>query len=159
MVGLLPEVRVKHIETDKQLYHRDEKVRVTAYVYDESYAPVGEAKLKAQVSSAETKQDQSGFSGPDLRFASDGNGRYSAEFVPVRDGQYRIDACWLLGELVSTETIELLLKLVNSDDEQIKEEAFAALVRLSDKTTDPELKDIISHIIETSDVQSEWVVK
>ncbi len=81
-----------NVKTDKGAYHRDEKVRITAYVYDESYAPLSEAELKAQVLMVEPQSSTPDTQHPasSVRFTSDGDGRYSAEYSPARDGHYKL---------------------------------------------------------------------
>jgi len=72
------------VTTSKQTYSRDEKVRVKAYVYNENYDPVNNAQIKAQVQTpAKATRD--------LIFTLEENGRYSAEFSPTMDGNYKID--------------------------------------------------------------------
>jgi hypothetical protein len=89
------EADLVNVQTDKGSYHRDEKVRVTAYVYDESYAPLSDAQVEAQISMLDTAQQELRppsiqYPTSSMKFTSDRDGRYSAEFTPVRDGRYRI---------------------------------------------------------------------
>jgi uncharacterized membrane protein len=72
------------VTTSKQTYSRDEKVKATAYIYNENYDPVNDAQIKAQVliPSRATRN---------LIFTLEENGRYSAEFNPTMDGNYKID--------------------------------------------------------------------
>jgi hypothetical protein len=121
-----------NVVTDKGAYHRDEKVRITTYVYDESYAPLNDADLTAHIQmldSASPKENQL-----DLRFASDGNGRYSAEFNPVRDGHYRLrvealHAGGLLGEGVADFIVQAAV--LEFQDTQIREDFLRDLTDVS----------------------------
>ncbi|MGQ9607761.1 MAG: glutamine amidotransferase [bacterium] len=72
------------VETDKQSYYKYEKVRITAYIYNENYEPVNDAQIKAQIQS-DTKNIY------DVTFVSEGDGRYIAEFKPVLDGNYKVN--------------------------------------------------------------------
>jgi len=104
------------VTTSKQTYSRDEKVRVKAYVYNENYDPVNDAQIKAQVQTPAK-------STRDLIFTLEENGRYSAEFNPTMDGNYKIDVeaqrnGSLLGKsstefIVQTATLEFLNTQLN----------------------------------------------
>lgn len=85
LASMNTEADLVNVETDKGSYHRDEKVHVTAYTYDENYAPISDAQLEAHV---QTRDSQGG--ALDLEFIADANGRYSAEFTPTMDGHYEI---------------------------------------------------------------------
>lgn len=82
--SMLTEADLVRIEADKGSYYKDEKVLLTAYIYDENYAPLDgiELKAEAQINEVET-QIISGFK-------PDGRGKYSNEFIPNKDGKYKI---------------------------------------------------------------------
>jgi uncharacterized membrane protein len=104
------------VTTSKQTYSRDEKVRVKAYIYNENYDPVNDAQIKAQVQTpAKATRD--------LIFTLEENGRYSAEFSPTMDGNYKIGVEGqrngsLIGKsstefIVQTATLEFLNTQLN----------------------------------------------
>ncbi|MFC1718723.1 hypothetical protein ACFL6S_34040, partial [Candidatus Poribacteria bacterium] len=90
LASIHTEADLVNIETNKGSYHRDENVRVTAYIYDESYTPIDNAELRALIQMPGSPAEEGG--GTDLKFVADGNGRYTADFTPTRDGHYRIHA-------------------------------------------------------------------
>jgi uncharacterized membrane protein len=92
------------VKTDKDSYHRDEKVIITAYVYDEGYAPLNDAQLRGQI---QLSTDTS----PDLRFSASGNGRYLAEFNPLREGNYKVNIeAYYVGNLLGKSSTEFIVK-------------------------------------------------
>ncbi|MBD3181308.1 hypothetical protein GF312_03385 [Candidatus Poribacteria bacterium] len=73
-----------NVETDKGSYYKGENVKITVYVYDESYTPLSDANLSGKIQMLdETKKIN-------LKLVSEGNGRYTAEFVPAREGRYEV---------------------------------------------------------------------
>ena len=82
------EANLVNVETDKGSYYRDEKVQIKAYVYDENYMPLDnvELKMEIQIQGDETQTPGLTFSG----LNPEGGGRYSTEFIPNRDGHYKI---------------------------------------------------------------------
>jgi len=92
------------VTTRKQTYSRDEKVRVTAYVYNENYDPVNDAQIKAQVQTpAKTTRD--------LIFTLEENGRYTTEFSPTMDGSYKIDVeAQRNGNLIGKNSTEFIVQ-------------------------------------------------
>jgi hypothetical protein len=125
-----------NVETDKGSYHRDEKVRVTAYVYDESYAPVTDAQLKARISILDTrlsmpdagegKAPAEPYPVSSTKFTSDGSGRYSAEFTPARDGHYEIQVeAHHAGRLLGENSTEFIVQTTALEFQKTQlEEAF-----------------------------------
>jgi len=150
-----------NVQTDKGAYHRDEKVLITAYVYDESYTPLSEAQLKAQVSildiespTPDTQQPSSS-----IRFSADGNGRYSAEFNPARDGHYRLRVeAHHAGGLLGEGTAEFIVQaaILEFQDTQLKEGFLKNIADASGGSYHhfSDVSDLPSSIREVSDTYS-----
>jgi len=127
LASIHTEADLVNVETDKGSYHRDEKVRITAYVYDESYAPVADAQLKAQM-----EDGQGGVS--DLEFSTDGSGRYWTELIPRKDGHYRIDVeAKYAGGLLGKSSAEFIVQktVLEFQDTQLKENFLKNLADIS----------------------------
>ncbi len=60
------------------------KVRIISYIYNENYEPIDDAQIKAQIQAPNRNNY-------DIAFTSDGNGRYTAEFKPALDGNYKVN--------------------------------------------------------------------
>ena len=158
-----------NIETDKGSYHRDEKVRVTVYVYDESYAPVSDAQLKVEMQMPDPASDSFSFLevgdptfekrrfSSDLKFTSNGSGRYSTEFIPARDGHYKINveahhAGGLLGRSSAEFTVQTTA--LEFQNPQLKEAYLKNLADISDGSYHHlrDISDLPSSIRELSDI-------
>jgi hypothetical protein len=168
LASIRTEADLVNVKTDKGSYHRDEKVRVTAYVYDESYAPVSDAQLKAQLAMLDTRSSMpdSGEGEPpvkprvypasSIKFTSDGNGRYSAEFTPVRDGHYNIRVeAYPAGGLLGSDSTEFAVQTTALEFQSTQlEEAFLRDLADTSGGSYHHLKDIAdlpSSIREVSD--------
>jgi uncharacterized membrane protein len=121
------------VETDKGSYYRDEKVGITVYVYDESYAPVNDAQLRGQVEApAEPGSEASRL--PISGFTSNGNGRYSAEFTPTGDGHYKLEvSAYYAGGLLGKASAEFVVQaaILEFQDTQLKESFLTNLADIS----------------------------
>lgn len=103
-----------NIETDKQTYSRDENVRIRVYVYDENYDTVNDAQIKAQIKtpSGTTR---------DLIFTFEENGRYSSEFRPNIDGNYKIEAeAYHSGRSIGKSSSEFLVQTASLEFQNIQ---------------------------------------
>jgi hypothetical protein len=130
LASIHTEADLVNVETDKGSYHRDEKVRVTAYIYDESYTPVDDAQLKTRIQTPGSHVENGGV--VDLELVADGAGRYSAEFAPARDGHYKVDVeANYAGKLLGKGAAEFMVQTtaLEFQDTQLKE---AVLTSLSD---------------------------
>jgi len=167
LASIHTEADLVNVQTDKGSYHRDEKVHVTAYVYDESYTPVNDAQLKAQISILDRSvaRDQSIVTGEletrdypasSVKFTSDGSGRYSAEFIPARDGHYKIHVeAHHAGGLLGKDSTEFMVQTTALEFQNTQlEEAF--LRNLADVSGGSyhhlrDISDLPSSIKEVSD--------
>jgi len=142
-----------NVETNKGSYHRDENVRITAYIYNESYTPVDDAELRAQVQMPGSSSEDGGI---DLKFAANGNGRYTAEFVATRDGHHRIDVeAHQTGRLLGKNSTEFMVQTtaLEFQDTQLQE---AFMKNLADASGGSyrhlrDVSDLSSSIKEVSD--------
>ncbi len=151
-----------NIETNKGSYHRDEKVRVTAYIYDENYTPIDDAELKAQIQMPAPSVEegrQGSFPSSDLRFTSDGSGRYSAEFTPATDGRYKIHVeAHHAGGVLGRDSAEVIVQtaVLEFRDAQLKEAALKSLADISGGSYHHlrDISDLPSSIREVSETSS-----
>lgn len=146
LASIHTEADLVNIETNKGSYHRDEKVRVTAYIYDESYTPVDNAELRSQVQIPGSPTETGGI---DLKFAADGNGRYTAEFTPGRDGHYKIQTeAYHAGRLLGESSAEFMVQTTALEfrDTQLKEDLLRDLADVSGGS--------YRHLRNTSDLSS-----
>lgn len=127
------EAELVRVETDKGSYYSGEKVRFTVYVYDESFAPVDNAQLKAQIQlPSETGAQPSIL--PFSAFTADGNGRYSAEFNPPKDGHYKVQVeAFRADRLLGKGSAEFIVQLtmLEFQDTQLKEAFLKELADIS----------------------------
>lgn len=136
------EANLVNVETDKGSYYRDEKVQIIAYVYDENYMPLDNVELKMEI---QAKGDES--QTPALTFSGlnpAGNGRYSTEFTPNRDGHYKIvlNASYS-GRSLGTGSAEFIVQptVLEFQNTQLKEELLKSISDASGGVYIP-LKDI-----------------
>jgi len=128
------EADLVNVETDKGSYYRDEKVQVTAYVYDENYAPVSDAQLKAQIQDPGSSVEASLSSASDLDFSSDGDGRYRSEFIPRKDGRYSINVeAHYAGGLLGRSSAEFIVQktVLEFQDTQLNESLLRNIADIS----------------------------
>ncbi len=131
LASINTEADLVNIETNKGSYHRDEKVRVTAYIYDENYTPIDDAKLKAQVQMPGSTSENGGI---DLKFVADGNGRYTANFIPTRDGHYKVHAeAYQAERLLGDNSAEFMVQTtaLEFQDTQLREDLMKNLADVS----------------------------
>lgn len=69
--------------TDKRSYYKGERVRISAYVYDETYQPIKDAQVSSRI------QAPNG-SYADIVFLSQGDGKFVAEYIPTNHGQFKV---------------------------------------------------------------------
>ena len=81
------DAKLVNLETDKQIYNLGDEVKITAYVYDESYAPLNDADLEIAVIPPENDRFE-------IRPLTDEviDGLYSARFKANQKGTYTISA-------------------------------------------------------------------
>jgi uncharacterized membrane protein len=138
------------VETDKQTYSRDENVRIRVYVYNENYDPVNDAQIKAQVRTpAGTSRD--------MVFTFEENGRYSAEFKPNIDGNYKVEAeAYRAGRLIGEGSSEFLVQTASLEFQnvQINEQLLRNVADISGGAYHhiDNIADLISSINESKEV-------
>ena len=132
LASIHTQANLVNVETDKGAYHRDEKVRVTAYIYDESYTPIDDAQLKTQIQIPGSPDNSGGLAG--LEFIADGGGRYSAEYTPAGDGHHKIHVeAHHDGRLLGKGSAEFIVQTtaLEFQDTQLKETALKDLADVS----------------------------
>jgi uncharacterized membrane protein len=137
------------VTTNKQTYSRDEKVLIKAYVYNENYDPVNDAQIKAQVQTpAKATRD--------LIFTLEENGRYSAEFSPTMDGNYKIDVeAQRNGSLLGKSSTEFIVQTATLEflNTQLNEPLLKEIADISGGSYDriSDISNLLSSIKETKD--------
>lgn len=72
------------ISTNKKLYSPEEQIELTAELYDNAFNPIDTAQISLSISQANNKQD--------VTMTPQGNGIYTASFVPDAQGDYQVTA-------------------------------------------------------------------
>ncbi|MFH1415787.1 MAG: hypothetical protein ABIH89_06865 [Elusimicrobiota bacterium] len=83
----------------------------------------------------------------------------AGRMIKREKGSFKSAACRLLGELVSPESIDLQLALLESEDKDIRKSAKYSLSRmLASSRIDEETKKIIKMRIDEADASGDWIV-
>ncbi len=78
------ESRKIRVWTNRKKYYSHEKIEIVGQVFDESFAPVDNAKIKVVISKQNEKQE--------LLLPYIGGGMYSLQFGPLKEGDYNFSA-------------------------------------------------------------------
>lgn len=98
------DAKLVNLETDKQIYNLGDEVKITAYVYDESYAPLNDADIEIAVLPPENDKFE-------IRPLADEviDGLYSARFRANQKGSYKITTtASYAGTRLGTDSIEIV---------------------------------------------------
>lgn len=98
------DAKLVNLETDKQIYNLGDEVKITVYVYDESYAPLNDANIKLTVMPPGNDQFE-------IRPLADKviDGLYSARFRSDQKGTYMLTAtARYAGAKLGTDSVEIV---------------------------------------------------
>ncbi|MEW5768664.1 MAG: hypothetical protein AB1797_13820 [bacterium] len=76
------ELKPVNVFTDRPVYQEEEKVEITATVYDQNYRPIEGAAISGEILTQGQEAIKIGLTG--------GQGRYTTKVVPPRPGKYKI---------------------------------------------------------------------